>query len=38
MADIDDLTIGMITDILTEKGNDDFNWAVIATQEDFDKF
>ena len=38
MKDLDDLTIGMVMDIWTEKGNDSVTYDNIATQEDFDKF
>lgn len=43
MHDLDLLTIGMVLDIWTEKGNDDFKDVAnsnirVAGQEDFDKF
>lgn len=38
ISDLDLLTIGMVLDIWTEKGNDSVNYARVATQEDFDKF
>lgn len=38
ICDLDLLTIGMVMDIWTEKGNDDVKYQQIATQEDFDKF
>ncbi len=43
MHDLDLLTIGMVLDIWTEKGNDDFKYSeksVVreAEQADFDKF
>jgi hypothetical protein len=38
MRDLDELTIGMVFDILTEKLNDDAEYEREATQEDFDKF
>lgn len=38
MKDLDDLTIGMVMDIWTEKGNDSVTYDNLATQEDFDKF
>ncbi len=43
MHDLDLLTIGMVLDIWTEKGNDDYkdgtnNNIRVAGQEDFDKF
>ena len=38
MKDLEDLTIGMVMDIWTEKGNDSATYDNLATQEDFDKF
>lgn len=43
MHDLDLLTIGMVLDIWTEKGNDDFKYGEKSTvrdaeQADFDKF
>lgn len=38
IQDLDYLTIGMVMDIWTEKGNDSVKYDSIATQEDFDKF
>jgi hypothetical protein len=38
IADLDLLTIGMVMDIWTEKGNDSTTYDSVATQEDFDKF
>lgn len=38
MEDLDLLTIGMINDMWVERSNDDYDWPVLATQEDFDKF
>ena len=43
IADLDLLTIGMVLDIWTEKGNDDYKYGEksqtrVAGQEDFDKF
>ena len=43
IRDLDLLTIGMVLDIWTEKGNDDYkdganNNIRVAGQEDFDKF
>ena len=36
--DLDLLTIGMVLDIWTEKGNDGVKYDRVASQEDFDKF
>lgn len=38
MPDLDLLTIGLILDIWTEKGNDGAEYATVATQSDFDVF
>lgn len=43
MSDLDLLTIGMVLDIWTEKGNDDYKYGekdIVRTagQQDFDKF
>lgn len=38
ISDLDLLTIGMVQDMYIEAGNDEIEWPVVATQEDFDKF
>jgi hypothetical protein len=38
MQDLDLLTIGLIMDLWTEKGNDGVTYATLATQEDFDRW
>ena len=38
IKDLDLLTIGMVMDIWTEKGNDSVNYDRVATQADFDRF
>ena len=38
IPDLDLLTIGLVLDIWTEKGNDSTSYAYTATQEDFDLF
>ena len=38
LHDLDLLTIGLVMDIWTEKGNDSTEYAYSATQDDFDKF
>lgn len=38
MADLDELTVGMVNDMFVEKSNDNYDWKEIASQEDFDKF
>lgn len=38
IADLDLLTIGLVLDMWTEKGNDSEHYDYVATQDDFDKF
>ena len=38
ISEIDLLTIGMVNDMYAESSNDDYKYAQIATQEDFDRF
>ena len=38
MADLELLSIGLINDMYAENSNDDCKYAVVATQEDFDRF
>lgn len=38
MADLEDLSVGMVNDMFIEKMNDDCDWKQIATQDDFDRF
>lgn len=38
MADLDDLTVGMVNDMFVEKMNDEYDWKEIADQSDFDRF
>lgn len=38
MADLDELDMGMVYDMFTEKGNDEIDWPYVATQEDMDNF
>ena len=38
VADLDLLTVGLVTDMFTEKLNDDAEYGQPATQEDFDSF
>ncbi len=38
IKDLDYLTIGMVMDIWTEKGNDSVTYDHLASQDDFDKF
>ena len=36
ISDLDDLTIGMVNDMLIELKNDDYKYPLIATQADID--
>ena len=36
--DLDMMDVGMVFDIFTESNNDNYEYDVKATQEDFDKF
>jgi hypothetical protein len=38
IRDLDLLTIGMINDMYAESRNDEYTYATVATQEDFDEF
>ena len=38
ITDLDNLSIGLILDIFCERGNDDYDYATVATQDDFDRF
>lgn len=38
ISDLDLLTIGMVLDIWTEKGNDSVKYQKVAGQSEFDKF
>ena len=38
ISDLDLLSIGLVLDMWTEKGNDDVKYKRVATQEDFDRF
>ena len=38
IPDLDLLTIGLVLDIWTEKGNDGSSYATLASQADFDRF
>ena len=38
MSDLDLLSIGLINDMYCESRNDECNYAILAMQEDFDKF
>ena len=38
ISELDLLTIGMVNDMYAESSNDDYKYAQIATQDDFDRF
>ena len=38
ISELDLLTIGMVNDMYAESSNDDYTYAQVATQEDFDRF
>lgn len=38
VSDLDELTVGMVTDILTESANDSYEYKPLASQEDFNAF
>lgn len=38
MADLEFLSIGLINDMYAESRNDDYKYAELATQEDFNLF
>lgn len=38
MDDLDCLTFGFVTDMMTEAQNDGCEYKQVATQEDFDRF
>lgn len=38
IGDLDNLTVGMVFDIMTERANDDYKYKQLATQADFDAF
>lgn len=38
IADLEQLTIGCVFDIWTEKENDSAEYAYVATQDDYDNF
>lgn len=38
VADLDELDMGLITDMMIESSNDSYDYPLIATQKDFDNF
>ena len=37
-SDLHDIDYGLVTDMLTERGNDSCEYDYVATQADFDRF
>ena len=38
LNDLESITMGMFCDMFTERANDDYNYAALATQEDMQNF
>lgn len=38
IVDLDLLSIGLVNDMYTESGNDNFKYKQVANQQDFDRF
>ena len=38
MADLEQLSIGLINDMYAESRNDEWKYAIVAGQEEFDRF
>ena len=38
LNELDELTVGIVNDMFVEKSNDNYDWKIIATQDDFDRF
>lgn len=38
VEELEDIDYGLVEDMLTERGNDEYNYPYKATQDDFDKF
>lgn len=38
LKDLDQLSLGMVMDMIIESGNDDCKYREVANQSDFDKF
>jgi hypothetical protein len=38
IKDLEYLTIGLVLDIFCEKSNDEADYSLVATQDDFDRF
>lgn len=38
LEDLDNMSVGMVNDIFTEKSNDSYEYKEVANQSDFDRF
>lgn len=38
LKDLEEITMGMFTDMFTERANDDYNYPQVATAEDYANF
>lgn len=38
MSDLEQLNYGDVVDMMTEMANDEYEYKILATQEDFDRF
>lgn len=38
ITELDNIDFGLVADMLTEKGNDEYKYPFKASQEDFNKF
>lgn len=38
LAELNEIDFGLVLDMMTEKGNDDYQYPYKATQDDFNKF
>jgi hypothetical protein len=38
ISDLDALNVGDVIDMITESGNDSYDWPELATKEDFARF
>lgn len=38
LEEMEEITMGIVMDLIVESGNDDYKYREVATQEDFNKF
>lgn len=38
ISELELLTCGLVNDMYTEKSNDDYDYPIVASQDDFDRF